>query len=272
MMGKTILITGSTDGIGLATAKDLAKQGHTVLLHGRSQSKLEAAKSQLLDLTPESAIETYAADLSVLSEVEALASAIMDRHNSLDVLINNAGVFVVPETISADGLDKRFVVNTIAPYLLTKRLLPLLPESGRIVNLSSAAQAPVEPKELAKPSPLNDSTVYAKSKLAITMWSTHLGEALDNGPVIIAVNPASFLGSKMVKEAYGRQGGDLQKGADILVKAALSDEFSDASGLYFDNDIAQFTSPHPDATDSVKNSAIVDSLEQILASHCAKDN
>ena len=209
---KTILITGSTDGIGLVTAKTLAKLGHTVLLHGRSESKLETAKSMILATGP-SRVETYAADLSVLGDVDKLCSAIKARHKSIDVLINNAGVFIVPDTVSADGLDVRFIVNTIAPYWLTKQLLPLLGEPGRVINLSSAAQAPVEPDELAQPSPLDDSAVYAKSKLAITMWSRQLAEQLGaEGPAIIAVNPASFLGSKMVKEAYGRQGGDLQRG------------------------------------------------------------
>jgi len=268
-MGKTILITGSTDGIGLATAKTLSKLEHTLLLHGRSQHKLESAQTQLRDLAPECSVELYSADLSVLSDVESLASAVSARHDSLDVLINNAGVFVVPETISADGLDCRFVVNTIAPYLLTKRLLPLLSRTSRVVNLSSAAQAPVNPEELFKPSVQGDTAVYAKSKLAITMWSRHLADSLDDGPVIIPVNPASFLGSKMVKEAYGRQGGDLQRGADILVKVALEDEFANASGLYFDNDIGQFSSPHPDALDPTKNQQIADAIEQLLADQLA---
>jgi len=264
-VNKTVLITGSTDGIGLATAKTLAKQGHTILLHGRSDTKLAVSRELLLELTSEDKVEVYAADLSVMSDVERLASAIIDRNKPLDILINNAGVFVVPETKSTDGLDVRFVVNTIAPYLLTKRLLPLLGKKGRVINLSSAAQAPINPEELSVPSNLDDNTVYHKSKLAITMWSKHLAGTLGKlGAVIIAVNPASFLGSKMVRQAYGSQGGDLQRGADILVKAALSDEFSDASGLYSDNDIGKFTEPHPDAADNLKNKVLVDTIEQLL--------
>lgn len=270
---KTILITGSTDGIGLLTAKTLAKRGHTVLLHGRSESKLAKAKSALLEVTDPSRVEAYAADLSVLGDVEKLSSAINARQTTLDVLINNAGVFVVPETVADDGLDVRFLVNTIAPYWLSKQLLAVLGASGRIVNLSSAAQASIDPVELTQSSPLDDGVVYAKSKLAITMWSKHLaGQLGDQGPAIIAVNPASFLGSKMVKEAYGRQGGDLQKGADILVKAALADEFAEASGLYFDNDVGQFTSPHPDALDTAKNQQIADTIDRVLADQHAKSS
>ena len=129
-MQKTILITGSTDGIGLETARTLASQGHHILLHGRNPKKLEAVKKELAGSTNGSDIEGYVADLSRLDEVEKLATAVVDRHPALDVLMNNAGVFKVSEPITQDGLDVRFVVNTIAPYLLTKRLLPLIEVSG----------------------------------------------------------------------------------------------------------------------------------------------
>jgi len=265
-MTKTILITGSTDGIGLTTAKSLAKLGHTVLLHGRSDAKLATAKAQILAETSDANIYTYKADLSSLDAVEQLATSIQENHNSLDVLINNAGIFIVPSLEPVNGLDVRFVVNTIAPYLLTKRLLALLGNTGRVINLSSAAQTSIQPEELTKPSVLSDSAVYAKSKLALTMWSSQMALQLGSkGPVIVAVNPKSFLGSKMVEQAYGVAGGSLQIGADIILRAALSEEFSDATGLYFDNDIGQFTSPHPDATNVNKITAIVEILEELIS-------
>ena len=263
-MTKTILITGATDGIGLETAKLLAGRGQRVLLHGRSAEKLVAARAQLAQTTGAGEIETYRADLSQLDEVAALAAAVAENHAGLDVLINNAGVFKTRDPVTASGLDSRFMVNTIAPYLLTQRLLPLLPADGRVINLSSAAQAPVELAALAGKVRLDDNQAYAQSKLALTMWSVHLARSLAGGPAVIAVNPASFLGSKMVKEAYGREGGDLGIGADILVRAALSEEFADASGRYFDNDRGQFASPHPDALDAHKNARIVQGIEAVL--------
>ncbi|MEM6266571.1 MAG: oxidoreductase, partial [Pseudomonadota bacterium] len=87
----------------------------------------------------------------------------------------------------------------------------------------------------------------------------------DAGPAMIAVNPASFLGSKMVKEAYGRAGHDLGIGADILTRAALSDEFSGASGRYYDNDRQAFFSPHPDAMSHAKNAALIQAIEDFLS-------
>ena len=265
-MPKTILITGSTDGIGLETAKMLVQAGHIVLLHGRNPAKLEEAEKTLSALPGGGRVESYLADLSRMPDVEALAKAVAERHAALDVIVNNAGVYATPDPITADGLDVRFAVNTIAPYLLTQRLLPLLGSSGRVVNLSSAAQSPVDPKALAGQRRLSDSAAYAQSKLAITMWSRDMALALDDdGPAIIAVNPGSLLGSKMVKEAFGVAGGDLRIGADILTRAALADEFAAASGQYFDNDSGQFAPPHPDALDARKSQEITGVIETTLA-------
>lgn len=265
-MKKTILVTGSTDGLGLETARMLVSRGHHVLLHGRNPSKLATAEQELQTLPGEGSVESHLADLSGMAEVKALASAVVEKHERLDVLINNAGVFAVIDPLTQDGLDVRFAVNTIAPYLLTRCLLPLLGKSGRAVNLSSAAQSPVNPAALAGKVGLSDNAAYAQSKLALTMWSRDLALALgDEGPAVIAVNPGSFLGTKMVKQAYGRDGQDVGIGADILYRAALSDEFARASGQYFDNDNGRFASPHPDALDPGKTQEIVRTIEMVLA-------
>ncbi|MEL6949847.1 MAG: SDR family NAD(P)-dependent oxidoreductase [Pseudomonadota bacterium] len=265
-MTKTILLTGATDGIGLETAKQLVALGHTVLVHGRSASKLADTMQALAAVGGSGQASAYRADLSDLSAVNALADAIAADHTRIDVIINNAGVFKTPKPQLDNGFDVRFVVNTLAPWLLTQRLLPLLPAVGRVVNLSSAAQAPVDLNALAGKRTLDDSSAYAQSKLAITMWSRHLAKQLATGqPVIVAVNPASFIGSKMVKDAYGMDGKDLSVGANILVDAALGDKFADASGKYFDNDSGRFASPHPDALDDKKNAALVDAVESLIA-------
>ena len=264
-MQKTILITGSTDGIGLETAKLLLSLGHNVLLHGRNPAKLQKVKSEIAELAQGGSIEGFAADLSSFEQVESLARAVADSGTTLDVLINNAGVFAVPESVTADGLDVRFVVNTIAPYLLTQRLLPLLGDSGRVVNLSSAAQSPVDLRALAGELQLTDGPAYAQSKLALTMWSRVMALDLgDNGPMIVAVNPGSMLGTSMVKEAYGVAGADIGIGADVLRRAAVSEEFAAASGQYFDNDSRRFASPHPDALDAQKSEAVVGGIEAVL--------
>ncbi|MEM6883526.1 MAG: SDR family NAD(P)-dependent oxidoreductase [Verrucomicrobiota bacterium] len=260
-MKKTILLTGATDGIGYETAKMLVEQGHQVLLHGRNPDKLEQVTDEL---SAQGEVESYLADLSDLGAVQKLADAVSEKHQQLDVLINNAGVLKTPNPITPGGLDVRFVVNTIAPYLLTMRILPLFELSGRIVNLSSAAQSSVDLNAMTGSVQLTDMAAYSQSKLAITMWSRHLALAHPEGPVIVAVNPASMLGSKMVKEGFGVAGGDLRIGAEILVRAALSDEFTAASGKYYDNDSKCFTSPHPDALNKAKCEEVVHCIESLL--------
>ena len=264
-MKKTILITGSTDGIGLETAKMLASQGHHVLLHGRNPAKLKEAEKAIITITGGDSIESYVADLSCMSDVEELAKAVNEKHDRLDVLINNAGIYKTSDPITQEGLDVRFAVNTIAPYLLTQRLLSLLGSSSRVINLSSAAQAPVNPDALAGRVHLSDQmAAYAQSKLAITMWSHSMALTHDDGPVFIAVNPGSLLATKMVKEGFGMAGKDIGIGADILTRAALSDEFETATGLYFDNDVGQFASPHSDALDPQKSQEMVRVIETVL--------
>jgi len=271
-MQKTILVTGATDGIGLETARMLVSLGHNVLLHGRNPEKLEKVERTLSALPDSGRVESYVSDLSRMADVEALAKAVAEKHAKLDVLINNAGVYNTPNLITQDGLDVRFAVNTIAPYLLTQRLLPLLGASGRVINLSSAAQSPVDPEALVGRGKLSDGAAYAQSKLALTMWSRYMALSLkDDGPAIIAVNPRSMLGSKMVKEAYGVAGSDLRIGAEILYRASLADEFAAASGQYFDNDIGQFTSPHPDALNRQKCEEIVRVIEEVLAERTQSD-
>lgn len=257
-MPKTILITGATDGIGLLTAKTLAAQGHTILLHGRSAEKLEAAAQEV-----GGAPETFRADLSRLEEVAALADKIQRGHDRIDVLINNAGVLKTPQARTPEGLDTRFVVNTLAPYLLTRRLLSIIPKDGRVVNLSSAAQAPVDTDALRGRHALDHMQAYAQSKLAITIWTQEMARAHPDGPAFIAVNPGSLLASKMVKAGFGVAGNDLSIGADILVRAALSDEFADASGRYFDNDSGRFAQPHSAAGDKGQIAAVMEAIRDL---------
>lgn len=234
-MTKTILITGSTDGIGLLTAKTLKDKGHQIILHGRSPSKLEAAAAEV-----GGDVATYNADLSSLEATADLASAIQADYNHIDVLINNAGVYKVPNPVLSNGQDVRFVVNTLAPYALTNALLPIIPKDGRIINLSSAAQAPVNIEALTGEIRLDDMGAYAQSKRAIAIWSQQVAKDLPDGPVLLAVNPGSLLASKMVKEGFGVAGNDLQIGADILSRLALDDAFADATGKYWDNDSGSF--------------------------------
>lgn len=261
-MTKTILITGSTDGIGLLTAKKLVAAGHNVLLHGRSKGKLDKAQADVGGTT-----ETYMADLSKIDDVTKLADEILAKHDQLDVIINNAGVLKVPQPRTETGRDTRFEVNTIAPYILTRRLLPIMPKDGRVINLSSAAQAPVDVNALTHFKPMGDTDAYAQSKLAITIWTAEIAREFPNGPVFIAVNPGSLLASKMVKEGFGIAGNDLNIGADILIATGLDSDFANASGKYFDNDAGRIASPNAAALDPSHARAVMTALDAISGAY-----
>jgi NAD(P)-dependent dehydrogenase (short-subunit alcohol dehydrogenase family) len=260
-MTKKILLTGATDGIGYETAKKLISMGHHVLIHGRSADKLKRVEKELSALGK---VESFRADFSNLKEVESFANEILSKHSSIDILINNAGVFKMSDPVGQGGLDSRFIVNTITPYYLSKKLLPILNSQGRIINLSSAAQATVQLNALFGKENLSEFDAYAQSKLALTMFSFEMANKLPSGPIIIAVNPGSLLASKMVKEGFGTEGKDIQIGVNILADLALDAKYSHDSGKYFDNDLESFSAPHNDCLDENLRVEVVSALDQIL--------
>lgn len=262
-MTKTILITGSTDGIGLAAARELVARGQRVLLHGRDPMKLESAHDRIAaEVRAEGVAGSYTADLSDLGAVERLARHVAEEHPELDVLINNAGVFRTAHPRTPEGRDVRFVVNVLAPFVLGRALALTLGAGGRIVNLSSAAQARVDLGALRGEVQLDDQQAYAQSKLALTMWTrAFAAERGDEGPMAVAVNPGSLLATKMVRDAYGIAGSDVSTGAELLCRAALSEDFGDAAGQYFDGDAGRFAPPHADALDDALVEEVVRAIE-----------
>ncbi|WP_368030500.1 SDR family NAD(P)-dependent oxidoreductase [Arcobacter sp. s6] len=266
-MQKTILITGSTDGIGLKTAKTLVSLGHNVLIHGRNFEKVKEVEKSLKEISSKVIIQSYIADLSNLKDVINLAKNIMSKHKTLDIIINNAGIYKTANSVTEDGLDVRFVVNSVAPYFLTKLLIPLFHKKSRIINLSSAAQASVNIDAMLGKVQLNHGEAYAQSKLALTMiTSVQAQEFKNNISSIISVNPASLLATKMVKEGYGIVGNDITIGSNILVSMALDDRFENIKGKYYDNDNNKFALPHPFGQDIQNCKMIVDTVEKILSS------
>jgi len=262
--------TGSTDGIGKLAALKLAKDGHAIYLHGRNSEKLETVIAELKKVSNNENIKGFVADFSDLTAVKNMATQIKKDLPKLDVLINNAGVFKSSIATNQDGLDLRLVVNYLAPYLLTKELLPLL-EKGtapRLINLSSAAQASVSLEALAGKMSLGMQAAYAQSKLALTMWSFHLAKTLENISVI-PVNPGSLLNTNMVREAYGKFWSAADKGGNILYDLAVATEYEGVTGQYFDNDKGdpkgEFGPAHSDAYDIVAIEKLIEVTDNLLA-------
>jgi NAD(P)-dependent dehydrogenase (short-subunit alcohol dehydrogenase family) len=148
---QTVLITGSTDGLGRALAIELAQHGTQLLLHGRDPGRLEDTRSEIQDRTRNTKLQSYVADFSALDDVRRLAEEVAQDHGRLDALVNNAGIGTkLPgggvRMESRDGYELRFAVNYLAHFLLARSLLPPIVNSApaRIVNVSSAGQAPLD--------------------------------------------------------------------------------------------------------------------------------
>ncbi|MBT8230918.1 MAG: SDR family NAD(P)-dependent oxidoreductase [Bacteroidia bacterium] len=269
-MSKVILITGSTDGIGKITALKLAKKGYSIFLHGRDANKLNNVISEIRIESKNQNVNGVVADFANLDSVNQMAEQLKNTLGNIDVLINNAGVYKSKKPDNDYGIDMRFAVNYIAPYVLTNALLPLLKNSSdpRIINLSSAAQSSVILESLSGKKLLTEQNAYAQSKLALTMWSFHLAQLYPD-ITVIAVNPGSLLNTNMVKEAFGRFWSSAEKGGNILYDLAISNEYATQSGKYFDNDKGElkgaFGEAHPDAYDSLLISKLIDKTESVIA-------
>jgi NAD(P)-dependent dehydrogenase (short-subunit alcohol dehydrogenase family) len=246
--GKTVLVTGSTDGVGRLAALRLAEAGARVLLHGRSQEKGERVQGELRATTGSDRVEYYRADLSSLDEVRRLAAAVAARHERLDLLINNAGIGFGPRSgrrdVSADGHELRFAVNYLAGFLLTYLLLPAIrrgatARSGtrpgaRIVNVSSLGQQPIDFADVMLEKAYDGVRAYRQSKLAQVMFTIDLAEELaGTGITTHALHPATYMNTNMVIESGNRPISTVEQGAEAILHVATSD-LDGKSGLFFD--------------------------------------
>jgi NAD(P)-dependent dehydrogenase (short-subunit alcohol dehydrogenase family) len=232
---QTILVTGATDGLGRALARELVSRGATVLLHGRSEERLEDTQREL------GAAATYVADFSSLDEVRRLASALERDQERLDLLVNNAGIGGGDgrREESAEGYELRFAVNYLAPFLLTNLLLPLLRRSvpARIVNVASAGQAAIDFDDVMLERRYDAMRAYGQSKLAQIMFTFELAERLrgeDAGVTVNALHPASLMNTKMVYESFGYTMSTVEDGVEATLRLAISPELEGVTGRYFD--------------------------------------
>ena len=224
MNSRIILITGSTDGIGKITATELARQGHTVIVHGRNKAKAEKVCEEIKTETGNDKTDHIIADLLSLTDIKKMSEEFKIRYNHLDVLINNAGAFFgkVRET-TKEGFEKTITLNLFAPFLLTQLLLPSLEKSSsaRIINLYSAMH-----KNGGKPDFNNfqsekvyaPNKAYGLSKLYLIWTTQHLAKILKekgiNNVTVNACHPGA------VATNFGQ---DVDKGFlfNIIFKAAL---------------------------------------------------
>ncbi|MCA1715341.1 MAG: SDR family NAD(P)-dependent oxidoreductase [Actinobacteria bacterium] len=237
-----ILVTGATDGLGKATVRDLAAAGATVLLHGRDRERGDAAVREIREETGNDRLQYYLADFSSLEEVHWLADEITADHDRLDVLVNNAGIGAgrrgeTERSLSQDGYELRFAVNYLAPFLLTRLLLPLVHRSApsRIVNVASAGQSPISFDDVMLERGYDGMRAYTQSKLGLVMFVFDLAEELeDTGVTANSLHPASLMDTKMVFETFGSASSSVREGTDATVRLAISPELEGVTGRYFD--------------------------------------
>lgn len=235
---QTILITGSTDGIGELTAQKLADRGARVLIHGRSEDKVHRVAEEIRSNTGTDKVEEYIADFASLSNVGALAEEIKSNHEELDVLINNAGLgFSDKRQVSEDGYELRFAVNYLSHFLLTHLLLPIIENAApsRIVNVSSVGQQAIDFNDVMLEQEYGAWRAYRQSKLAMIMFTFELAEKLEDKNITVnSLHPGTFLGTKMVTERGIDPLGEPETGAEVEVYVATSSELEGVTGQYFD--------------------------------------
>jgi NAD(P)-dependent dehydrogenase (short-subunit alcohol dehydrogenase family) len=238
----------------VATA--LADAGATLLLHGRSPERLDAVVEEIGAATQNANLRPYRADLASLDEVRRLGDEIVARESRLDALVNNAGIGTTlpgdgERMVSADGYELRFAVNYLAGFLLTNRLAELLAASApaRVVNVSSAGQAPIDFDDVMLEHGYSGTRAYAQSKLAQVMFTIDLAEELrDRGVTVNCLHPATYMPTKMVLHARGEGVTPLEDGVRATVRLVASPELNRVTGRYFNGEVE--SEPHPQAHDA----------------------
>ena len=238
----TVLVTGATDGLGKALALDLASSGAAVLVHGRYQARIEQTLHELRQQGESDRIRSYRADFASLRQVRELAEEILANEEELHVLVNNAGIGTnLPgggeRGESADGIELRFAVNYLAPFLLTQRVLRLLRSSApaRIVNVSSAGQATIDFDDVMLERSYSGGHAYAQSKLALVMLTFDLAAELDGSRVTAnCLHPGTYMPTKMVHAAGVEPMDSLESGVHATMQLVTSPDLEGVSGHYFD--------------------------------------
>jgi NAD(P)-dependent dehydrogenase (short-subunit alcohol dehydrogenase family) len=254
MAGKTVLITGSTDGVGRYVAIQLAAAGAKVLIHGRDKARAQTLFEEIKRAGGgEPAF--YQADLASLAGARQLADAVLADHSRLDVLISNAGIGSQNggpgRQTSADGYELRFAVNYLAGFLLARRLLPLLQQSApsRIVNVASLGQHPIDFDDVMITRGYNGSRAYAQSKLSQIMFTIDLAEELrGSGVTVNSLHPATYMNTTMVRAGGITPISTVEQGGEAILHLVTGDDVAGKSGLFFNG--MQEAKANPQAYDA----------------------
>ncbi len=248
MQGKVCLVTGSSSGMGLVTARELASMGATVVMLCRNRAKGEAVQAEIKAASSNAQVDLIIADLSELSQVRRATNEFKQHYTQLHVLINNAGGMNAERKETSDGLEVTFVTNYLAPFLLTQLLLDVLKTSApaRVINVSAPAHkiGKIDFADLQSEHHYNALTAYAQAKLAQIYFTYELAErlkgtgvtvnSLDPGHVVSNFNNSTKGLMHIIAEViYFFDGRSPEQGAQTILYLATSPEIESVSGKYF---------------------------------------
>jgi NAD(P)-dependent dehydrogenase (short-subunit alcohol dehydrogenase family) len=254
--GKHALITGSTGGLGIETARALASVGASVTISGRNPEKIATALATLREQLPKAGFDSLEVDLASLSSIANATKSYLDRGQPIDLLINNAGVMMCPEGQTADGFETQFGTNHLGHFAWTAQLMPTLAKDARVVTLSSAAhlRGSVDLADLDwKSRDYDPNLAYAQSKTANIWFASELARrhgdrllSLSVHPGVIQTDLARHLPEAVIKvmrksfEEAGIVPKTVPQGAATSVWAATSPALVDHGGAYLlDCQVAQ---------------------------------
>jgi NAD(P)-dependent dehydrogenase (short-subunit alcohol dehydrogenase family) len=264
------LVTGATSGIGKATALGLAKKGMRVVLLCRDGARGEAARAEIATAAPGASTELLVADLSSQRQIRRASEELHARFPSLDVLVNNAGVFHRERTVTEDGVEATFAVNHLAYFLLTNLLLDLV--RGRIVVVASEAHrgAKLRFDDLQLAKKYDGWKAYGKSKLANLLFTFELARRLEGTGVTVNALHPGVVATGIVREIplpvralWNVAFKSPEKGAKTSLFLASSPAVEGISGRYFVDEKEK--EPSAEARDAAAAKRLWEASEKLTA-------
>ncbi len=256
--GKTVLITGSTDGLGRELARALAADGAHVIVHGRNTERGMALVDEIT-ATGVGSARFVAADFASLDAVKTFANTIAREVPKLDLLVNNAGIAFTgeqPRRTSADGYELQFAVNYLAGWVLVNTLRPVLKAAApsRVINVASGSADPIDFDDVMLEQPGANARGYGQSKLSQVMMTMQLAASFANdGITMISLHPATLMDTTMVKSLGIPVQSTVAEGRDTVMRLITAPSLQ-AGAFYRD---AKVATPHAQAADAAVRARLV---------------